>query len=154
MTIKKFPNYMYEICNLGGESELGTYSIISSGEMDADYATMIFYRTDLFTTEQVRFRFVRSNAPSLPVYSSWITPKTAISNFDDTQHWIGRLKFDYDRQAMTAGTTVRVYLETQNYTHDHSGTQIGAIMKYINSGNGTFDVKPNTAAYKAQFLYR
>lgn len=154
MTIKKYPNYLYEIVNLGGEAEIGTYSIIESGEMDCDYATVIFYRTDLFTDEEVRFRFVRSNVPSLPVYSDWIKPAKVIPNFVGTQHWMGRLKFPYDRQQMTAGTTVRVFLETQNYVHVFGGTQIGAIMNYINKNDGTFDVRPDTAAYKAQFLYR
>lgn len=144
---------MYEFVNTGGAIEVGTYTINESGEMSADWLVLKFHRTDLFATEQVRLRVERSNAPSTPFYSSWVTPKNVIDGFTDTNHWIGRVRFDYDKQQMTGGTTVKIFLETQNYTYADGGTQIGAIAKYLDS-SGEFDVIVNTAAYKAQFLYR
>lgn len=153
MTSKKFPEYMYEIVNLGGETELGTITVDDSGEITAHIVTMVFYRTDLFTNEQVRLRLVRSNIPGTPIYSSWVTP-TAISNFTDANHWIGDLKFDFARQQVNASTSIQVFLETQNYTHDYPGTQLGVILNFINASTGQFDVLPTNGFYQTQFAYR
>ena len=154
MTSQKFPEYMYEIVNLGGETELGTITIDDSGELTAHLVSMIFYRTDLFTNEGVRLRLVRSNIPATPVYSDWVTPASAISNFTDTNYWVGDLKFDFAREQLKASTTCQIFLETQNYTHDYSGTQLGVILNYINASTGQFDVLPTNGFYQTQFAYR
>lgn len=144
---------MYEIVNTGGETELGKYTVTSQGELSNCYLSMIFYRTDLFSNEGVRLRIVRSNAPSTPVYSSWVTPSTVISNFTDSNYWIGNVRFDFNRQQLNTSTTYDLYLETQNYTHDYSGIQIGSIMNFINNGTGQFSVTNNTASYNSHFVY-
>lgn len=144
---------MYELVNTGGEIELGTITTQESGELDSHFVTMIFYRTDLFTTEAVRLRLVRSNVPGTPVYSSWVTP-SAITGFTSTNYWIGNLKFDFSRESMKASTTCQMFLETQNYSHDYSGTQIGVILNYINASTGQFDVLSTNGFYQTQFAYR
>lgn len=154
MTFQKFPNYMYEIVNLGGETEQGTYTVSESGELSNLVATMIFYRTDLFTTERFRLRLVRSNAPSTPVYSDWVSPVDSIDNFLGSNYWLGDVRLDFDKQQMTGATTFQVFLETENYTHDYSGTQIGSILHFIDNATGQFQVIPNTANYQSNFLYR
>jgi len=153
MTFQKFPEYMYELVNTGGEIELGTLTIDDSGELTAHLVTMIFYRTDLFTTEGVRLRLVRSNIAGTPVYSSWVTPAN-ISTFTDTNYWIGDIKFDFSREQLKASTTCQVFLETQNYTHSYSGTQLGVILNYINASTGQFDVLSTNGFYQTQFSYR
>lgn len=145
---------MYEIVNTGVEAELGTYTISANGELTYQYMTMIFYRTDIFNDEAVRLKIVRSNAPATPIYSLWVTPSEAISNFTESDHWLGDVRFDFASEAFTAGSTSQVFLETQNYTHSLGGTQIGAIMKYINSSTGQFEVISDTGAYKSQFFKR
>jgi len=153
MTFQKFPEYMYELVNTGGEIELGTITIDDSSELTAQFVTMIFYRTDLFTTEGVRLRLVRSNIAGTPVYSDWLTP-ASITSFTDTNHWIGHLKFDFSREQLKASTTCQIFLETQNYSHDYSGTQIGVILNYINASTGQFDVLSTNGFYQTQFAYR
>lgn len=145
---------MYEIVNTGGETEQGTYTVDQSGELTSLVSTMIFYRTDLFTTQKVRLKVVRSNAPSLPVYSNWVVPNESIETFIDSNHWLGDLRFDFDRQQMKGGSTYQVFLEAANYTHNEGGTQIGTILNFINTATGQFDVIPNTANYQSNFLYR
>ena len=153
MSIEKFPEYMYELVKTGGDIELGTITIDDSGELASHLTTMIFYRTDLFTTEGVRLRLVRSNIAGTPVYSSWVTP-ASIATFTDTNYWIGDIRFDFAREQLKASTTCQVFLETQNYTHDHSGTQLGVILNYINASTGQFDVLSTNGFYQTQFSYR
>ena len=153
MTSKKFPNYLFEAVLTGGDIELGTFTIDESGELDSYVMTMIFYRTDLFTTEGFRLKLVRSNIAT-PIVSQVFTPSTEISNFQDTSYWLGDVKFSFDRQALKLGTTVNVKLEGIAYSHSHSGTQVGALLNYIDSSTGQFDVASNKAAYVNQFIYR
>lgn len=153
MSFQKFPDYMYEILCTGGNVELGTFTIDDSGELTNSYATMIFYRTDLFTTEQIRLRYDRSNAPSIPVYSDWITPAN-ITGFTSTNYWIGNVRFDFNNEAVKAASTVNLYLETSGYTHDHSGTQIGSIMNYIDTATGAFDVVATRPSFNNLFINR
>lgn len=153
MTLQKFPEYMWEIYNTGGEIELGTLTIAASGGLTAQTVTMIFYRTDLFTNERFRLRFVRSNAVSTPLYSNWITPGNLITNFLITNYWIGDVRFDFSREQLNASTTVQVFLETDNYTHDYNGTQIGVVLNYINAGTGQFDSLSSNGFYTQTFKY-
>lgn len=145
---------MYEIVNTGGEVELGTYSIGDDSELINLYMAMIFYETSSFTNEQVRVRVERSDAVSSPLYSDWITVKTFIDGFTDTDHWIGNILFSFSREQINSSTTYTLYLETNNYTHDALGIQIGTIINFINPSTGAFEVTSNRAAYNTTFSYR
>lgn len=153
MSFKKFPNYMYEIVNTGGTVELGNYTIPLDSEASNLYLAMIFYRTDLFTTEQVRLRLERSDFPAIPIFSDWVRPNQVIGNFLESQHWIGNLRFTMNREQLNASTTYDLFLETQNYTHDSGGTQIGSILNFIDPATGAFDVRLTTGAYNTTFSY-
>lgn len=145
---------MYEIVNTGGEVELGTYTVDADGEVSNLLLAMIFYRTDLFTTQGVRLRLVRSDFPAIPIYTDWVTPSSYISDFTDDTHWIGNVKFNIARKQLNSGTTYGLFLETQNYTHDALGLQIGSILNFIDPATGAFDVRLNTGSYNTTFSYR
>lgn len=153
MSIKKFPEYMNAIINIGGENSLGTFTIEADGEISNIYAMMIFYRTDLFTNEQIRIRGVRALFPGTPIYSEWVQPSIYISNFTNTNHWLGRVRFDFSREQIQESDTIEFFLETQNYTYAPNGTEIGSIYNYID-GSGQFSVVTTTAIYNEIFSYR
>lgn len=153
MSFERYPEYMYEIVNQGPASGLGVFTITDNGEIDSIQGSFIFYRTDLFTTEQIRLKVTRSDFPATPIYSEYFTC-ASIENFTTNNHWIGKVKFNFARQALNAGSTVTIELETQNYTHTPgNGTEIGAILKFVDS-SGAISLNANEAADLTIFQYR
>ena len=151
MSFEEYPDYMYEIVNTGGKVELGTYTINNYKQISNITLTMIFYRTDLFTTERVRLSCERSSQ-SDTINSEWLTPLASIEGFTDDNHWIGFLRFDFGRQNLQDLDTLQLFLEADNYTHNQAGTQIGAIINYLDA-NGMPEVNGDKAAYSNVFGY-
>lgn len=151
MSFKKFPDYMFEIVNTGGTVSMGGLTSPSNSDISNIYIAMIFYDTSLFSTERIRLNVGRSTAADT-ISSSWVTPSSVITDFTTTDHWIGNVRFDFDRFNILTGESLAVELETDNYTYNVSGTQIGAIMNYINS-SGQFEPTTATSAYMTLFSY-
>jgi len=151
MSFKKFPEYMFEIVNTGGAVSMGGITAPGDREISNIYLSMVFYRTDLFTDEMVRLNVSRSIAGDT-ISSLWVTPASIIDDFTSLNHWVGNVRFDFDRENIIEGESLSVELETANYTHDYSGTQIGAIMNFINS-SGQFEPTTSTSAYMTLFSY-
>lgn len=151
MSFQEFPDYMYEIVNTGGLVELGTYTINNYKQISNITVTTVFYRTDLFTTERVRLSCDRSSQ-SDTITSNWFTPLTSISDFTDQNHWIGNIRFDFARENLQDSDTLKLFLETSNYTHSQAGTQIGAIINYLDTV-GAPEVNSTKAAYSNVFGY-
>lgn len=151
MSFLEYPNYLYEIVTTGGTTELGTWTINTYKQASNVTLTMLFYRTDLFTNERVRISAERSSQADT-ILTDWLTPATAIADFTTDQHWIGAIRFDYARQNLQDGDTLQLFLETENYTWNPSGIQIGAIINYLDS-TGVPEVLDNKAAYANVFGY-
>lgn len=154
MSIKSFPRYMYEIYAKESSINLGKSKLPETGELVSTRLMLIFYRTDLFTNQQVRLRSIAS----FDLYeSAWITPATDIEGFTDSNYWMGFVNFSYPSGLGYKNNVQLTHtLETTGYTHSHTGTQIGAIVNYIDqndSFNG-FDVIHDTAAYMSHIIRR
>lgn len=152
MSFLEYPEYMYEIVNTGGLVELGTYTVNTYKQISNVQVTMLFNNTSLFTNEQVRLSCNRASQ-SDTITSEWITPKTAITDFLGDVSWIGNLRFDFNRQNLQDLDTLQIFLETTNYSFDQQGTQIGAIINYLDS-NGQPEVLDNKAGYLNVFGYQ
>ena len=66
MSLKKFPDYMYEIVVDTGEVELGTYTIDADGELSNLYLTMMINGVASLSTETVYLRAIRSSFTGTP----------------------------------------------------------------------------------------
>jgi hypothetical protein len=147
MSLKKFPEYMYEITVLAGEAELGVYNVDNDGELTNVYLTMIINGVASVTNESIYIRAVRSSHTGTPVQSSSVL----VSSFATGSTWMGKVRFDFANQTLNAGDTVRFYLGTENYAMGN--VEIGAILNYLDA-NGAFDVSVNKAAYLTLFNNR
>lgn len=152
MSFLEYPNYLYEIVTTGGTTELGTWTINNYKQASNVVLTMLFYDTGSFTSERVRISAERSSQADT-IISDWLRPATAIADFTSTDHWIGAIRFDYGRQNLQDGDTLQLFLETENYTWNPSGIQIGAILNYVDATTGVPEVLDTKAAYANVFGY-
>lgn len=152
MSIRKFPNYLYEIVNTGGSVDIGSFTIDGYKQISNVTLPMIFYRTDLFINQQVRVSIERPSQ-SDTIVSSWFNPLNSIDTFLESDHWLGWVRLDLARQNILDTEVLSLSIETQNYTHLIGGTQIGVIENYLDS-SGIFEVLGNKAAYAKIFGYQ
>jgi hypothetical protein len=148
MSLQKFPDYMYEIVVDSGEVELGTYTIDENGELTNLYVTMMINGVSSIANEAVYMRCIRSSSPGTPIQSSSILVSSFVTG---SQSWMGKVRFDFDKQSLKSGDTIQIFLGTTSYTR--GATEIGAILNYIGS-SGTFEVTDNKAAYLTLFNNR
>jgi hypothetical protein len=148
MSLKKFPDYMYEVVVDTGEVELGTYTIDADGELTNLYVTLMINGVSNLTTEKVYLRCVRSSFTGTPVQSTSIDVTSFATG---STAWMGKVRFDFTNQTLNAGDTMQVFLGTQNYTR--GSTEIGSILNYLDS-SGAFEVLLNKAAYLTLFNNR
>lgn len=148
MSLKKFPDYMYEIVIDTGEVELGTYTIDADGELTNLYLTMMINGVSSLTNEAVYLRAIRSSFTGTPIQSTSIDVTSFASG---SASWMGKVRFDFNKQTLNQGDTIQIFLGTQNYTR--GAVEIGSILNYIGS-SGSFEVLANKAAYLTLFNNR
>jgi hypothetical protein len=148
MSLKKFPNYMYELVVITGEIDIGTYTIANDGEITNMYLTMMINGVSNISNESVYLKATRSSHTGTPIQSSSVNVSSFVSG---STSWLGKVRFDFNNETLNQNDTIQVSLGTQNYSR---GTvEIGAILNYLDA-NGAFDVSINKAAYLTIFNNR
>ena len=140
---------MYEIVVETGEVEVGTYTVDADGELSNLYLVMLFNGVPSFVNETIYLRVVRSTFTGTPVQSSNVTVASVISG---SQSWIGNVRFDFNKETLTSGETIQVFLGTGSYTR--GSTEIGAILNYLDSAGSSFEVLANKGSYLTLFNNR
>jgi len=151
MSFKKYPDYLYEFLVQTGEVPLGTYTVDRDGEITYIYLTLLVRGLSLLTDEEVYVRAVRSSFPAIPIQSNNVLVTSFVEGL---QSWIGRVRFDFTGQALTANDTIDLYLGTNNYSSVDGGVEVGAVLNYIDTSTGQFSVVANRGAYLNLFADR
>jgi len=145
MSLKKFPDYMYEIVVDSGEVEIGTFTIDADSELTNMYLTIMINGVSSVSNEAVYLRAIRSSFLGTPIQSTSIEVSSFVTG---STSWLGKVRFDFSGQALTQGDTIQVFLGTQSYSR--GSVEIGAIINYIGS-SGAFEVLSNKAGYLTLF---
>ena len=145
MSLKKFPEYMYEIVVDTGEVEVGTYTIDENGEISNLYLTILINGVSSLTSEAIYMRAIRSSFPAIPIQS---TSVDVTSFATGSTSWLGKVRFDFSGQSLIQGDTIQIFLGTQSYSR--GAVEIGTILNYIGS-SGSFEVLSNKASYLTIF---
>ena len=142
---------MYEVVIRSGSENIGGYTVSDDGELTYLYVNILIRSVPNLTNESIYLRATRSSFPAIPVDSQ----KLEVSSFaTGLESWIGYVRFDFDSESLRKDDTLAIDLVTENYTQYQSGVEISAVLNFIDSSNGAFDVKSDKGAYLTLFNNR
>lgn len=151
MSFKKFPDHLYELVLSADKIPLGTFTVDQDAEIEHVYMTAMVRDVPSISTEAIYLYAVRSSFPAIPIQSSSVLVSSFVSGPDC---WVGNVRFDFSRQALKASDTIDLYLGANDYSFDNFGTQISAVLNYIDTGTQQFNVSSDKAAYLNIFARR
>lgn len=132
MAFKQYPEDLFEYVVTGTPLEVGSYAISTYQQLTAIHMALSLYRTDLLTTEQVRLSIDR-DSQSDTITSDWLSLTDLTGLTSGGNHWRGLVRFDFNRENISSSDTLDISIETQNYTHALSGTQICVLLDFLDS---------------------
>lgn len=147
MAILNFPKDLFETVVVEPSAPIGQITNTTYQQLAGFHIFLSLWRTDLFTNEQIRLSIDRTSRGDT-INSAWFSLSDITTLGTNGNYWRGRIRFEFGRENIAASDTLDLTIETQNYTHSLSGTQIGVIQRYLNTSGAINYTLPDISDFR------
>ena len=115
---------------------VNTGSVLYCGPFSVDVRELLYAEVELVKfgtrggSEQARLNVYSRSDMAVLLYSSSWRSLSDLTGIDDASSWIGRVRFDFNRQNLNPLNTLHVGLELDNYTRNGNVFFVAARMDY------------------------
>lgn len=148
MSFENFPSELY-FRVIDGETEIGTMSPNELLEI-SNIRLMIYIHGTLAGSEQLRINIYSVN-DVLKIQGDYLDISDIANLATD---WIGSLRFDFNREVLTAGETYTLKIESNNYTRNGDTLYIAAGYDWPLNTYTTVEGAPNYGIHQELFGYK